>query len=86
MFSNANSVYVKVHLTGKLCTQQYPLHSMEHKYYVHNAFYHVHKSTKCILTGVVSSEQSPGKTIYDLKCKLTANVFVDMRKACCVLQ
>ena len=34
-------------------------------------------------SGVVSSEQSPRKTICDLKCKLTANrnVFVCMRKA-----
>ena len=44
----ANSVYIKVHQTGKLCTQQYPLHSTEYTL-VHNAFYHVHKSTKCIL-------------------------------------
>ena len=38
--------------------------------------------------GVVSYEQGPGKTICDLKCKLIANqnVFVYMRKACCVLQ
>ena len=39
---------------------------------------------------VVSSEQSPmpGKTICDLKCKLTTNqnVFVYMKKASCVLQ
>ena len=34
-------------------------------------------------SGAVSSEQSPRKTICDLKCKLTANqnVFVYMRKA-----
>ena len=36
-----------------------------------------------IQSGVVSSEQSPRKTVCDLKCKLTANqnVFVYMRKA-----
>ena len=36
-----------------------------------------------IHSGVVSSEQSPRKTICDLKCKLTANqnVFVYIRKA-----
>ena len=34
-------------------------------------------------SGVVSFEQSPRRTICDLKCKLTANqnVFVYMRKA-----
>ena len=39
-------------------------------------------------SGVVSSEQIPRKTMCALKCKLKANqnVFVYMRKACCVLQ
>ena len=39
-------------------------------------------------SGVVSSEENPGKAICDLKCELTVNqnVFLYMRKACCVLQ
>ena len=38
--------------------------------------------------GLICADSMLGKTICDLKCKLTANqnVFVYMKKACCVLQ
>ena len=75
-----------------LCTSKYvrlasSVHNSTHCIleYVHNAFYLVHKSTK-MHSGVVSSEQSPGKTICKCKLTPTENVLADMRKACCVLQ
>ena len=54
---------------------------------VHNSTYIMH-SISCTQEYKMHSEQSPRKTICDLKCKLTANqnVFVHMRKACCILQ